>query len=260
MKKDILRQVINFVALLAAIAVNALANILPLNGQNTGQISDSFKVFFVPAGYVFSIWSLIYVLLLAFAVYQALPSQRENPRLRKIGYWFAFSSLMNGSWIFFWHYNIFPATLVVMLALLVSLIVIYTRLGIGRERARAAEAWLVNLPFSVYLGWITVATIANVTDVLDYFRWNAFGIDPRIWAAILLAVACVLALLMTVTRRDAAYLLVLVWAFIGIAVKFPGEAIVEPAAWVAALAVAVMALYALGALLASLRRQAAPAD
>lgn len=259
MSKDITRQIVNVVTLLAAITVNALANILPLNGQNTGQISDSFKVFFVPAGYVFSIWSLIYLLLLAFAVYQALPSQRANPDLRRIGYWFAFSSVMNGAWIFFWHYNIFPATLVVMLALLVSLIVIYVRLGIGRRPVSAAERWLVHLPFSVYLGWITVATIANVTDVLYYFQWNGFGIDPRLWAAIMLAVASVVALLVAVTRRDIAYLAVLVWAFTGIAAKFPGVPYVESTAWAASAAVGAMILWAAAYHLLSSRRQPARA-
>jgi translocator protein len=255
MNKDIVRQITNVIALLAAIAVNALANILPLNGQNTGQISDTFKVFFVPAGYVFGIWSVIYLLLLAFSVYQALPSQRANPRLRSIGYWFAFSSLMNGAWIFFWHYNIYPVTVVLMVSLLASLIIIYTRLGIGIERVSGAEYWLVNLPFSVYLGWITVATIANITDLLYFLNWNGFGIDPRSWASIMLAVASLVALIVTVTRRDVAFLLVLLWAFTGIAAKFPGVATVEASAWAASAAVAVMILYAAGSRLLASRRE-----
>jgi hypothetical protein len=257
MNKDIVRQITNVVALLAAITVNALANILPLNGQNTGQISDTFKVFFVPAGYVFGIWSVIYLLLLAFSIYQALPTQRENPRLRSIGYWFAFSSLMNGAWIFFWHYNIYPVTVVLMLSLLASLIVIYTRMGIGIKRVSAAEYWLVNLPFSVYLGWITVATIANVTDLLYFLNWNGFGIDPRSWASIMLGVACIVALIVTVTRRDVAFLLVLLWAFSGIAAKFPGVPYVESSAWSASAAVLIMIVYAAASRLLALRRETA---
>src|SRR5512137_14350 len=107
MKKDIFRQSITTFAILAMITINILANALPLNGQNTGAISDRFKVFFVPSGYVFAIWGVIYAGLIAFAVYQALPAQRANPRLRSIGYLYALSCLANGVWIFMWHYNRF---------------------------------------------------------------------------------------------------------------------------------------------------------
>ena len=103
MKKDIVRQVVNLLATVATITINGLANALPLNGQTTGEISDRFDVYFVPAGYVFSIWGLIYLALSAFAVYQALPAQRENPHLRRIGYLFALSCVANSAWIFLWH-------------------------------------------------------------------------------------------------------------------------------------------------------------
>src|SRR5512138_3929929 len=132
MSKDTLRQYANLLSVLLALTVNILASALPLNGQNTGEISDRFKVYFVPAGYVFSIWGLIYIGLIAYAVYQALPSQRENPRLRATGWWIALGGLANSAWIFLWHYNQFPLTLVAMLTLLVTLIVTYLRLGIGR--------------------------------------------------------------------------------------------------------------------------------
>ena len=132
MNKDTLRQLVNVIGVIVALTVNGLANALPLNGKLTGAISDSFAVYFVPAGYVFAIWGIIYIGLLAFGIYQALPSQRENPRLRSLGYWFALSCLANSVWIFFWHYLLFPLTLIAMLTLLVSLIVIYQRLRIGQ--------------------------------------------------------------------------------------------------------------------------------
>ena len=243
MNKDTLRQLVNVIALVGALIVNGLANALPLNGKQTGEISDSFAVFFVPAGYVFAIWGIIYIGLIAFGIYQALPSQRENPRLRSLGYWFALSCLANGIWIFLWHYELFPLTLVVMLILLVSLLVIYQRLRIGQAPVSAVERWAVNVPFSIYLGWITVATIANVTDLLEYWGWNGFGISGPVWAVIMLAVASAVAYLMAQTRRDVAYLLVLVWAFIGIAVKQAGTPLVNISAWVAtALVVGCVAL------------------
>ena len=233
MNRDTLRRIITIVAVVATIVVNALANILPLNGQETGVISDRFAIYFVPAGYVFSIWGLIYLGLIAYAIFQALPAQRENPRLRSIGGLFALASVANIVWIFLWHYEAFVATLPVMLILLVSLIAIYLRLGTGRTKVGAAETWLVRVPFSIYLGWITVATIANVTQLLYFLGWNGGFLSPEIWTVIMLAVAAAVAWLMAITRRDVAYLLVLVWALIGIATKHAGTPLVSGAAWIA---------------------------
>jgi hypothetical protein len=233
MNKDNVRQVLVILALILTLMVNWLANALPINGYTTAQDSDMFAVYFVPAGYVFAIWGVIYLFLIGFAAYQALPSQRENPRLRSIGYVFILSCLANSAWIFFWQYLLFSWTLLLMLTLLVSLILIYLRLDIGRSRASTAETWLVRVPFSIYLGWVTVATIANVTDVLEYWSWNGWGIFPEHWAVIMLAIATLLAALVSFTRRDAAFLLVLIWAFAGIGVKQADTAVVANAAWTA---------------------------
>ena len=105
--KDTMRQVANLVTVLLALAVNVLASLLPLNGQNTGEISDRFQVYFVPAGYVFAIWFFIYVGWVAFAIFQFRASQKESPRLRRLGYLFAASNLVNAAWLFTWHYNVF---------------------------------------------------------------------------------------------------------------------------------------------------------
>jgi benzodiazapine receptor len=241
MNKDILRQSANVLAVTATIVINGLANALPLNDQTTGEISDRFQVYFVPAGYVFSIWGLIYVGLIAFAVFQALPAQGDNPRLRRIGYLFAASCLANIAWLFLWHYEQFLLTLLAMLALLVLLIVIYLRLRIGQVAVSSAEKWLVHIPFSIYLGWVTVATIANVTSVLDYYNWSGWGISDEVWAIIMLVAGVIIGSVVTLTRRDIAYMLVLVWAFAGIAVKHSGTPVVATAAWVVtALAVLVL--------------------
>jgi benzodiazapine receptor len=219
MNRDTLRQILVLVAAFATIIFNIVANALPLNGLNTGEISDRFKILFVPAGYVFSIWGLIYLGLIAYAVYQALPTQRENPRLRKIGYIFILSCLANISWLFLWHYEIFEFTLIAMVVLLFSLIAIYLRLDIGRGEVSAGEKWAVHIPFSIYLGWITVATIANTTQLLYYLGWNGWGVSAEIWAVIMLIAGVVISAIMSLSRADIAYSLVLVWAFIGIAVK-----------------------------------------
>lgn len=231
---DTIRQWVNLIAVILTIIVNILANALPINGQATGEISDRFLVYFVPAGYVFAIWGLIYLGLIGFGIFQALPAQRENPRLRAIGYWFLLASLANISWIFFWHYNQFVWSLVAMIVLLLSLIVIFQRIGTGRFVVPLQEFWLVQVPFSIYLGWISVATIANVTDVLYDLNWNGFGIAPEVWAVVMLAVAVILGFLMAWRRADIPYLLVFIWSFVGIAIKQADTALVAYAAWAAA--------------------------
>jgi hypothetical protein len=230
--KEKLRQLSVVVTILATIGINVLANALPINGLNTGEISDRFNVYFVPAGYVFSIWGLIYIGLIAYAIYQALPSQRENPRLRATGWWIVLGGIANSAWIFLWHYNQFPLTLIAMLVLLATLIVTYLRLGVGRTKITSGERWAVHLPFSIYLGWITVATIANISDVLDYLHWNRFGLAPETWMDIVLAAVVVIAALMSFTRRDVAYAVVLLWALAGIAVKQASVATVVIPTWI----------------------------
>jgi hypothetical protein len=245
MSRDSVRQLVNLLAALGALTVNILSNALPLNGLNTGQISDRFNVFFVPAGYVFSIWGLIYIGWIAFIIWQFMPANKASPRLRALGYWFALSCVFNAAWLFCWHYEQFGLSVVVMLALLATLIISYLRLDVGRVHAGALERWSVDIPFGVYLGWVSVATIANITSFLDFINWGGWGIDPQVWTIIMLAVASVLGWLMARLRRDAAYLFVFVWAFSGIAIKHPLTVLVVNGAWVAAglaLALAVLSI------------------
>jgi hypothetical protein len=231
--KDKLRQLAVIVTVIATIIVNVLATALPINGKNTGEISGRFQVYFTPAGYVFSIWGLIYLGLVAFAIFQAIPSQRENPRLRAAGWWVSLGALANQAWIFLWHYEQLSLTLVVMLVLLTSLIITYLRLGIGRSAVPIGEMWATRLPFSIYLGWITVATVANVTSLLDYLDWDRFGLSTEIWMGIILAVVVSIAVLMNFTRRDMAYALVILWALTGISVKHATVMAVAVPTWIA---------------------------
>ena len=245
MSKDSLRQTINILSVVLALTVNILASTLPLNGQNTGEISDRFQVYFVPAGYVFAIWGIIYIGWIAFAFYQAQPAQRESPRLRKLGYLFALSGVFNAAWLFCWHYNQFGLSVLVMLALLGLLIASYLKLNVGRTPVGTAEKWSVDIPFSVYLGWITVATVANVTDWLYLVNWNGFGITPQVWAVIMLAVASLLGVLMMISRRDSGYLFVLVWSFAGIAAKQSAESLIANSAWAAVVVAFGLAIYSI---------------
>ena len=230
--KNTLRQITVIVTTLVMLAVNYLSTALPLNGRTPGEISDSFKVYFVPAGYVFSIWGVIYLGMIAFSIYQALPSQRQNPRLQATGWWIALGNLANAAWIFMWHYGYYLLSVVVMLILLGSLIVTYLKLRQERLSVTPAEQWAVRLPFSIYLGWITVATVANVTTLLDYLKWNRFGIAPEIWMGVMLVAVLVITGLMIFTRRDIAYTLVILWALAGIGVKQGAVPVVAIPAWI----------------------------
>ncbi|MGD2103853.1 MAG: tryptophan-rich sensory protein [Anaerolineae bacterium] len=245
MKKDTVRQTVVVLALVATVAANGLANALPLNGQTTGEISDRFDVYFVPAGYVFSIWGLIYLALGGFAIYQGLPSQRQNPRLRRVGYLFVLSCAANVAWLFLWHYEVFSLTIAAMVALLLLLIAIYLRLGIGRTSVPIAETWLVRVPFSIYLGWVTVATIANASSLLDYLSWSGWGLGPQTWTVVLLAAATGITAAVAFTRGDTAYGAVIAWALVGIAVKHADTPVVSGTAW--AMTAAVLVVTVVGA-------------
>jgi hypothetical protein len=245
MSKDTIRQYTNLSSVILALTVNILASTLPLNGQNTGEISDRFQVYFVPAGYVFAIWGVIYLGWIAFTIFQLQPSQKENARLRRLGYLFVLSNIANAAWLFCWHYNQFGLSVLVMLALLGLLIAGYLRLDVNRARVTRREYWSVDVLFSVYLGWITVATVANITDWLYVVEWNGFGIPAQIWAVIMLVVASLLGLAMALTRRDVGYLSVLVWAFVGIAVKQTAAPLVVISAWATAALMLGLAIFSL---------------
>ncbi|ARI78731.1 TspO/MBR family protein [Halobacillus mangrovi] len=205
--------IMNLIAYLLVITVNGLANVLPLNGQTTGEISNKLNVLFTPAGYVFSIWGLIYILLGVWVIRQFPASRRNLPVYQTTSGLFVLSSILNTLWIFMWHYEFFGLSVIVMLLLLITLIRLYVKL-------KAANASFFDiLPFSVYLGWISVATIANISYYLTYIGWDGFGISASIWTFLLLIVATFLALIFMNTQKDWVYPLVFVWAFIGIGVK-----------------------------------------
>lgn len=245
MSNDRIRQIVNLLTVILGLTVNILAVSLPLNGQDTAEISDRFKVYFVPAGYVFSIWGIIYLGWIAFTIFQFSPSQRQNPRLRRLGYLFALSNIANAAWLFCWHYNLFGLSVLVMLTLLGLLIASYLRLNVNRSPVPRTEYWSVDVLFSIYLGWITVATVANIADWLYFIDWNGFGIPAQTWTVIMLLVASLLGLAMTLIRRDIAYVAVLAWAFTGIAIKQTTAPIVILSAAIAAVAMLGLAIFSL---------------
>jgi len=234
----------------ATIAVNGLANALPIAGRSTGEISDSFPVVITPAGYVFAIWGVIYLGLAAYATWQALPAQAHNRRARAIAVPVAIGNLANLVWILLWHYLWIGTSLVAMLVLLATLLLVYLRLrprpgtGLAVGEVTRAERILARGTFSVYLGWITVATVANVTIALWDAGWRErlLGLPPQAWGVVTLLVATALGARMLLRYRDLAYAAVLLWAFVGIVVAQSSSVFVAAAAVLGALGLAYLAL------------------
>lgn len=231
--KDLIRQTLIVLAMAATLLVNGLASALPMDGVQTSELAARFPVAFMPASSAFRIWRLIYLGLVAYALYQALPAQRRNPRLRSIGVPFLAACLANMAWILLWRYQIIPLTLVAMLALLAALIVLYRRLRIGRSSPPMVERWAVNLPFSLTLGWITLLTIANVAVLLRFWGWNGFGVSDAAWLMAVLALTLVIATLAALTRGDVAFLLALAWGLVGVGRQQTAATPAATAAWVA---------------------------
>jgi len=213
----------NVLAFALTVVVNGLAGSTTiLGGKLTSAISDANPSLITPAGYVFSIWGIIYILLGVFVIFQVLPSQKGGDYQRKIGWLFVLSSLLNVAWLFLWQFEYLSLSVVLMFLLLATLIAIYLRLNIGKSSVSMRERLAVHLPFSVYLGWITIASIANVTVALVSVNWGGFGVSQGTWAFLIVIIALVITLLVIATRRDVAYGLVIIWAFLGIAVKQSG--------------------------------------
>jgi len=220
----------NILGLFVVIAVNGMANAIPIGGQTTGQISAKYESLFTPAGYAFSIWGLIYLGLLIYAIYQALPAQRQNVALASINKPFLLNCAANSVWIFAWHYDFVVVSLLLMFVILGTLISIYRKLGIANGPASRSRRLFVHLPFSIYTGWITVATIANISAVQTGLGWDAAGLSAIDWTLIKLAVAGAIAAIVVLRRGDVAYGLVVAWAGYGIVVKQGATAAVAGAA------------------------------
>jgi len=221
--KAVLLAFLNLLGFIGTVAVNALANILPINNKATGELSDSYPNLFVPTALTFAIWGLIYALLFVFIVYQFVVAFRKNTWekgvVRKAGIFFIISSVLNMGWIFAWHYEQVLLSLIIMILLFISLLIIYLRLRIGRSDASKSEKICSHIPFSVYIGWITIATIANVTAFLVNINWNRFGLSDQIWTLLVIAVGILISLGMLFIRKDIFYNLVVVWSFTGILLK-----------------------------------------
>jgi len=253
---SIILSVLNLAGFAGVVIVNYLANALPINNKTTGQLSDQYPNLFVPAGLTFGIWGLIYILLLIFVVYSLIVALRNNLQrsfINSIGVLFFITCLANMGWIFAWHYQILNLSMGLMILLLACLIVIYLRLSIGRSNASMSEKYLVHLPFSLYLGWISIATIANATALLAASGWDMFGPGGQFWTIAVIIIGITVALIFVLWRRDIYFGLVVDWALIGILIKRLADPV--PHQGITALIIAGLIIISLGIIYQILRRR-----
>lgn len=212
-------QVIFFTVM---IIVNALANSLPMNGYTTAEVSAMYPNLFVPAGFTFSIWGVIYLFLLVWVIYSGMLLWKKDEHspafqhVKKIAPLFIVTCLFNASWIILWQYLFVFLSLIMMLWLLRTLIAIYNRMQKTQKQITGWDYWLLVVPFVMYLAWICVATIANTSALLVDVNWNGFGLEQWIWSCIMIAVATSLAFWFSYFRGELAFALVIAWALFGI--------------------------------------------
>lgn len=212
----------NLIGFIATFIINWLAISLPINGKTTGELSDMYPNLFVPAGITFSIWSVIYLLLLIFVIWQLVEVWRnsENAKLTEaVGLWFLVSSAANCSWILAWHYELPALSLLIMVILLFSLIKIYVIIRQEINTLTRISEYLVYPAFSIYFGWITVATIANVTAVLVHVGYNGAPFTEQIWTVIMICIATGMGIYFLIFHGNFYYTLVIFWALYGIYLK-----------------------------------------
>jgi hypothetical protein len=224
-------QVANVAAVLLALAMNFLIDGLPVNGVNTAQVSDSYPNMFTPPGFVFIIWAAIYMLAMFFAIYQVRGNQRSEPYIASIGWLYLISALINVVWLIVFHYSygapiLYLVSTVLLLLLLGDLLLIYRRLDIGGDDAsRGVKCW-VHAPISIYLGWISVASIAGVASAINVIAPGIPLAMQAIATAVMMVVALGLASIMLWARRDAIFAIVIVWSVYGISTKQAGTPVI----------------------------------
>lgn len=205
---------INLFGFVLVLALNYAANALPLNGMTTGELSEFYPNRFVPAGFTFAIWGLIYALLLGFIIVNFVPAYAKL--VEKIQLWFFYSCVANAGWIYLWHHKLVLPSLLVMLVILGCLIKVYKSQKLPFRPLFGLESLTFSIPFSIYLGWISVATIANMTALLVSLGWTGGGFQPEQWASIMIVIASMLGVYFVRFRSDFAYAAVLIWALVGV--------------------------------------------
>ncbi|QDZ41475.1 tryptophan-rich sensory protein [Euhalothece natronophila Z-M001] len=238
-QRDLLRQILNAIAVFAAFGVNILANVRPLRGLTLGEISNQVfgEVLITPANYAFAIWGLIYLGLFSFAIYQALPAQRSQPLFRRLGYWLVVASVAQIAWVFLFQLGFFGWSFLAMVVILFPLMQIYTKLD-GLKLGKR-ERWFVKFPLTIYFAWISVATIVNGGVSLTHWEWAGWGISPEVWTVIMMIIGGAIALWIAWTRGDIPFIGVFIWALSAISIRHLDNPLIAATGFLLSLILAV---------------------
>lgn len=216
MKKTL--QISNGIAFITMIFINYLSNTGLINNNTNATVSQKFENLFTPAGYAFSIWGIIYLLLIAFVLFQGTALLKKgNDVAEKIGGWFIFSCAANALWLFAWLHETLLLSVAIMILLLYSLLQIHFKIDSIKEMDTLKYKFLVRLPFSIYLGWISVALIANIAALLTQWSWNGLGLTEVFWSVLMICIAGVVNIWVTRVRNIPVFSLVGIWALLAIA-------------------------------------------
>ncbi len=234
-------QAANVIATIATVIINILSQALPFNNQTSAEIANRFSNnFFLPANYVFGIWGIIYLSMIAFAIYQG---RRDSAVVRSFGWWWVIGCVGNSTWLIAFHWNAFAISMFPMALLLIALLAMYLKLRAPAVTLTRSERWFVSAPVSLYFAWVTVATIANACYILIDGGWDGFGIAYETWGAIMIVIGGLIAGGVALANRDAVYAAVIVWSFAGIVSRHPEVTLVALSAGAFALLVGAIGLF-----------------
>lgn len=236
------KQFLVAIATATVIFVNYLAGSGRINDRTPGDVSNKFPSLVTPADYAFAIWSLIYIGLIAFSIYQALPAQAANPRFQKIRLLYVANCAANCAWIFLWHYEQIRAALAAIFVILATLALVNVNL---KNKDDALETWTTRVPFGLYFGWITVATILNFTVAIISSGISTSGATAAILATILVAAAAIVGIVVRLKLSSAAFAVAVAWALTAIAVKHGGETMLVGCAAFSVIALLIAAIFPL---------------
>lgn len=233
-------SIATLIAIFATLIVNILSNFFPPSGRNIGEIANTILqgVLIIPANYAFAIWGLIYLGLIAYSLYQFRPSQRSRFIIQQVNALVILASLAQILWVYLFTVQLFWPSVVAMLIILLPLIRIYLLLRSGRLQVSRERIWFAQIPFSIYLAWISVATIVNIASALYISGWDGWGINDSGWTAIMVIIGTIIAAIVALLRGDIAFTLVFVWAYLAIALRH----LANPVIWIIALASAIALL------------------
>ena len=215
MQKISTLKILNIIAFIAVIIVNYLANALPINGVKTGDISNKYFNEFAPANITFAIWGVIYLLLISTIIWQF---NLIGDSINKLNKWFLINSLLNATWLFAWHYELFILTLILMMGILFTLIQL-NKIIAEELPDNLSLKWLPKSAFGVYLGWICIATIANFTTFLVSIQFNKFGLTDTFWTGGVIGIGSITAAMLVVRYKNIYIGLAVIWALTGIIIR-----------------------------------------